>query len=38
VTPVDLASIHRVVLTLVAAAHRHAGEYDGWESPVESAE
>ncbi|NVB80009.1 MAG: ribonuclease E inhibitor RraB [Kofleriaceae bacterium] len=33
VTPVDLESIHGVVMSLVGAANRHAGEYDGWESP-----
>jgi Regulator of ribonuclease activity B len=33
---VDLASIHKVVMTLLAAAQRHAGEYDGWECPVET--
>ena len=32
---VDLASIHAVVMTLFAAARRHAGTYDGWECPVE---
>ncbi|MBA3461471.1 MAG: ribonuclease E inhibitor RraB [Deltaproteobacteria bacterium] len=31
---VDLESIHRVVMTLFAAAKRHAGRYDGWECPV----
>ncbi len=34
---VDLESIHRVVMTLVAAAKRHGGDYDGWECPVEAA-
>ena len=34
---VDLESIHRVVMTLFAAAKRHAGDYDGWECPVEAA-
>lgn len=34
---VDLVSIHRVVMTLVAAARRHGGDYDGWECPVEAA-
>lgn len=34
---VDLASIHRVVMTLVIAAKRYAGDYDGWECPVEAA-
>lgn len=36
VTPVDLESIHGIVRTMVAAAQRNAGEYDGWESPVET--
>lgn len=35
---VDLESIHRVVMTLFRAARRHAGEYDGWECPVETAD
>ena len=34
---VDLESIHRTVMTLFAAAKRYAGEYDGWECPVEAA-
>jgi hypothetical protein len=34
---VDLESIHRVVMILFAAAKRHAGDYDGWECPVEAA-
>lgn len=34
---VDLDSIHRVVMTLVATAKRHGGDYDGWECPVEVA-
>lgn len=33
---VDLESIHRAVMTLFAAAKRHAGDYDGWECPVEN--
>lgn len=36
VDPVDLESIHRVVMTLFRAAKRHAGDYDGWECPVEA--
>lgn len=35
---VDLESIHRVVMTLFAAAKRHDGDYDGWECPVETAD
>ena len=33
---VDLASIHKVVMTLFAAAKRHGGDYDGWKCPVET--
>lgn len=33
---VDLVSIHKVVMTLFAAAKRHGGDYDGWECPVET--
>ncbi len=32
---VDLESIHKVVMTLFRAAKRNAGDYDGWECPVE---
>jgi hypothetical protein len=35
---VDLQSIHRVVMTLFAAAKRNSGDYDGWECPVETDE
>lgn len=33
--PVELDHIHSVVMTLVALAERHDGEYDGWETSVE---
>jgi hypothetical protein len=33
---VDLETIHKVVMTLFAAAKRLAGHYDGWECPVEA--
>jgi len=33
---VDLEFIHKVVMALVAAAKRQAGDYDGWECPVET--
>src|SRR5262249_16719949 len=35
---VDLESIHRVVMSLFAAAQRYSGDYDGWECPVETDE
>jgi hypothetical protein len=34
---VHLESVHSVVMTLFAAAKRHAGDYDGWECPIEEA-
>lgn len=34
---VDLESIHRVVMTLVVAAKRCGGNYDGCECPLEAA-